>query len=62
MIAMAMRAAGPSSLIADEPTTALDVTVQAQVLEQLNSLRAEYGTALILITHNWAWWPVTPTR
>ena len=51
MIAMAM-SCRPDLLIADEPTTALDVTVQAQVLEQLNSLRSEYGTALILITHN----------
>ncbi|MCR5785275.1 MAG: ABC transporter ATP-binding protein [Eubacterium sp.] len=51
MIAMAM-SCDPEILIADEPTTALDVTVQAQVLEQLNSLRDEYGTALILITHN----------
>lgn len=51
MIAMAM-SCKPGLLIADEPTTALDVTVQAQVLEQLNGLRAEYGTALILITHN----------
>jgi oligopeptide/dipeptide ABC transporter ATP-binding protein len=51
MIAMAM-SCRPDLLIADEPTTALDVTVQAQVLEQLNVLRSEYGAALILITHN----------
>jgi oligopeptide transport system ATP-binding protein len=51
MIAMAM-SCQPELLIADEPTTALDVTVQAQVLEQLNALRREYGTALIIITHN----------
>jgi oligopeptide/dipeptide ABC transporter ATP-binding protein len=51
MIAMAM-SCEPEILICDEPTTALDVTVQAQVLEQLNALREEYGTALILITHN----------
>ena len=51
MIAMAM-ACDPDILIADEPTTALDVTVQAQVLEQMNALRAEHGTALIIITHN----------
>ena len=51
MIAMAM-SCNPEILIADEPTTALDVTVQAQVLEQLNSLRAKYDMALILITHN----------
>ena len=51
MIAMAM-ACDPELLIADEPTTALDVTVQAQVLEQLNKLRETYQTALIIITHN----------
>lgn len=51
MIAMAM-SCNPEILIADEPTTALDVTVQAQILEQLDSLRREYGTALIIITHN----------
>lgn len=51
MIAMAM-SCRPDVLIADEPTTALDVTVQAQVLEQLNNMRTEYGTALMLITHN----------
>ena len=51
MIAMAM-SCEPDILIADEPTTALDVTVQAQVLEQLNRLRSEHNMALILITHN----------
>ncbi|MCI8537237.1 MAG: ABC transporter ATP-binding protein [Oscillospiraceae bacterium] len=51
MIAMAM-SCSPELLIADEPTTALDVTVQAQVLEQLNLLRQESDTALIIITHN----------
>jgi len=51
MIAMAM-CCKPEVLIADEPTTALDVTVQAQVLEQLNRLRQETGTALIIVTHN----------
>jgi oligopeptide transport system ATP-binding protein len=51
MIAMAM-SCHPALLIADEPTTALDVTVQAQVLEELNQLRSEYGTALMIITHN----------
>ena len=51
MIAMAM-SCDPEILIADEPTTALDVTVQAQVLEQLNKLRRESNTALIIITHN----------
>ena len=51
MIAMAM-SCDPEILIADEPTTALDVTVQAQVLEELNRLREETGMTLIIITHN----------
>lgn len=51
MIAMAM-SCRPKLLFADEPTTALDVTVQAQVLEQLNSMRQRFGTSLVLITHN----------
>ena len=51
MIAMAL-ACGPKLLIADEPTTALDVTIQAQILDLLRRLRAETGTAIILITHD----------
>ena len=51
MIAMAL-ALEPKLLIADEPTTALDVTIQAQVLELLQRLTAEEGTAVILITHD----------
>jgi peptide/nickel transport system ATP-binding protein len=51
MIAMAM-ALNPSLLIADEPTTALDVTVQAQILTVLRRLQEEFGTAIILITHD----------
>jgi oligopeptide transport system ATP-binding protein len=51
MIAMAM-ACNPRLLIADEPTTALDVTIQAQVLEVLARLSREFGTAVIIITHN----------
>ena len=42
----------PSLLVADEPTTALDVTVQAEVLELLRELQAEYGMALLIVTHN----------
>ncbi len=51
MIAMAM-SCDPKILICDEPTTALDVTVQAQVLEQIDHLRQKTGTTVILITHN----------
>jgi oligopeptide/dipeptide ABC transporter ATP-binding protein len=51
MIAMAL-ACNPRLLIADEPTTALDVTIQAQILELMRALRAELGTAIILITHD----------
>jgi peptide/nickel transport system ATP-binding protein len=51
MIAMAM-ALNPKLLIADEPTTALDVTVQAQVLQVMRRLQDEFGTAIIMITHD----------
>ena len=51
MIAMAL-SCRPKLLVADEPTTALDVTIQAQILAELRRLRAEFGMALILITHN----------
>lgn len=42
----------PSLLLADEPTSALDVTVQKQVVEEMKLMRKEYGTAMILVTHN----------
>src|ERR1035437_3513148 len=51
MIAMAL-ACEPQLLIADEPTTALDVTIQAQVLDLMRSLRADTGAAIMLITHD----------
>jgi peptide/nickel transport system ATP-binding protein len=51
MIAMAM-ACNPSLLIADEPTTALDVTIQAQILDLMNGLKTDYDTAILLITHD----------
>ncbi len=51
MIAMAM-ACNPRLLIADEPTTALDVTIQAQILDLMNTLQDEYKTAILLITHD----------
>ena len=51
MIAMAL-SCNPELIIADEPTTSLDVTVQAQVLEILANMRSEFGTAVMIITHN----------
>lgn len=54
-IVIAMALAGePRLLIADEPTTALDVTVQAEILDLLRGLQAERGMALIFVTHDWA--------
>ena len=51
MIAMAL-SCNPRLIIADEPTTALDVTIQAQILELMKALTSEFGVALIIITHN----------
>ena len=51
MIAMAL-SCNPAILIADEPTTALDVTVQAQILDLMNELRRDFDSSIILITHN----------
>ncbi len=51
MIAMGL-SCNPKVLIADEPTTALDVTIQAQILELMVELQEKYGTAIIMITHD----------
>jgi peptide/nickel transport system ATP-binding protein/oligopeptide transport system ATP-binding protein len=51
MIAMAL-SCSPKVLLADEPTTALDVTIQAQILDLLNSLKERYGMAVVMITHD----------
>ena len=51
MIAMAV-SCNPDVLIADEPTTALDMTIQAQILKLLRKLRSDFGTAVVLITHD----------
>ena len=51
MIAMAL-SCNPKLLIADEPTTALDVTIQAQIIDLLSDIRKELNTAIILITHD----------
>jgi len=58
MIAMAL-SCNPNLLIADEPTTALDVTIQAQILELLNELKAKLGMAILLITHDMGVMPTT---
>ena len=60
MIAMAL-SCQPRLLIADEPTTALDVTIQAQILNTVRALQRDLGTAVIFITTTWAWWPRWPT-
>jgi peptide/nickel transport system ATP-binding protein/oligopeptide transport system ATP-binding protein len=51
MIAMAL-SCNPSILIADEPTTALDVTVQAQILDLMNQLQEDFDSTIVIITHN----------
>ena len=61
MIAMAW-SCNPALLIADEPTTALDVTIQAQILDLMRRLQRELGMSILFITHDSAWSPRSPTR
>ena len=61
MIAIAL-ACEPKLLIADEPTTALDVTIQAQILELMMELREKMGMSIIMITHDLGWWPTCAKR
>ncbi len=60
-IAIAL-ACGPKLLMADEPTTALDVTVQAQILNLLADQQAERHMAMVLVTHDLGWWPAAPMK
>ena len=57
MIAMAI-ANEPKLLIADEPTTALDVTIQAQILSLLKEIQQRMGMAILLITHDYRWFVI----
>ena len=61
MLASAL-SCNPKVIIADEPTTALDVTIQAQILELMKNLTDEFGVGLIIITHNLVSWRGTRTR
>jgi ABC-type dipeptide/oligopeptide/nickel transport system ATPase component len=60
MIAVAL-SCEPKLIIADEPTTALDVTIQAQILELMKDLSRRLGVALVIITQTSAWSRATPT-
>ena len=60
VIAIAV-ACNPQILICDEPTTALDVTIQAQILQLLKEMQVKYNLTIVLITHDLAWWPTSPT-
>ena len=61
MIAMGL-SCNPKVLIADEPTTALDVTIQAQILELMVGLQEKYGTAIVMITHDLGVVSRSPTK
>src|SRR6266436_5882404 len=59
MIAIAL-SCNPKLIIADEPTTALDVTIQAQILDLMKDLSREYGVSLLSLRTTWVSWPATP--
>ena len=61
VIAMAM-VMKPALLICDEPTTALDVTTQKDILQLIQTLQQDTGSAVLFITHDMGWWPTSPIR
>ena len=61
LIAMAL-SCGPDLVVADEPTTALDVTIQAQIVALLKNLAEHSGTSVLFVTHDLGWLPASHTR